>query len=306
VSMSDFWSFYIIAITVVNIIGCVALLYFTRKKKQLANEGETTGHVYDGIEEYDYPLPRWWLWLFYITIVFAIVYLVLYPGLGHFRGVLNWTQASQYEEEVRLADKKYLPLYQKYSSMPIEKLIAEPKALKMGQAIFANTCFGCHGADARGSIGYPDLTDNEWIYGGSAEAIKRSIMEGRTGIMPAWSTALSNDDILKVSSYISSKNTQERAYVKEFVTEGESIYQTNCAACHQADLSGNQLIGAPNLADSVWLHGASSGFVQDVISQGRINRMPAHDAILGEHKAHLVAAYVYSLSNKLESNSESN
>lgn len=298
--MSDFWSFYIIAITVINIVGCIALLYFTRKKKPSAENEETTGHIYDGIEEYDNPMPRWWLWMFYITIIFSVIYLILYPGLGKFEGVLGWTQDNQYTEEVRVADEKYLPLYERYAQMSIEDLQQQPEALKMGQAIFANTCFGCHGADARGSLGFPDLTDNEWIYGASPAALKQSILQGRNGVMPAWGETLSERDIDSVSSYISSKNVNKRAFVEDLVEQGKSVYDKTCAACHGADLTGNVALGAPNLIDSVWLHGASPGLVKDVIRYGRINRMPAHIDIIGEDKSHLVAAYVYSLSNQQE------
>ncbi len=298
--MSNFWSLYIIIITVVNILGCLALLYFTRKKKQSGQEGETTGHVYDGIEEYDNPLPRWWLWLFYITIIFSVIYLILYPGLGKYEGVLGWTQDKQYQEEVAITDAKVLPLYKKYSAMDIPALLNEPQAIKMGQAIFANTCFGCHGADAKGSLGFPDLTDNEWLYGGSPAQIKHSILKGRNGVMPAWKDSLSEDDILALSSYISSKNDFERPVIETFLAQGETAYNQSCAACHGRDLKGNQALGAPNLTDGVWLHGASPGLVKDVIRHGRINRMPGHESILGKDKSHLVAAYVYSLSNKKE------
>ncbi|NVJ65330.1 MAG: cytochrome-c oxidase, cbb3-type subunit III [Gammaproteobacteria bacterium] len=300
--MSNFWSIYIIAITVINLVGCVALLYFTRKKKQSGQQGKTTGHVYDGIEEYDNPLPRWWLWLFYITIIFSVVYLILYPGLGKFKGALGWTQDNQYQAEVAAANEKYLPLYEKYAAMSIESLQKEPEAIKMGQAIFANTCFGCHGADARGSLGFPDLTDGDWLYGGSPEQIKLSILKGRNGVMPAWKDTLSDKDIDSLSSYISSKNSVDRPVIESFLAQGEVVYNQSCAACHGRDLKGNQALGAPNLSDAVWLHGASPGLVKDVIRHGRINRMPAHETILGPEKSHLVTAYVYSLShNKDES-----
>ncbi|WP_251358162.1 cytochrome-c oxidase, cbb3-type subunit III [Kangiella sp. TOML190] len=294
--MSNFWSIYIIAITAINIVGCFALLHFTRKKKQSSQDGETTGHAYDGIEEYDNPMPRWWLWLFYITLIFSIGYLVLYPGLGKYQGILGWDQTKQYQEEMAKADEKYLPLYQQYADMSIEALQSEPQALKMGQAIFANTCFGCHGADARGSIGFPNLTDNDWLYGGSPEQIKQSILQGRNGIMPAWAESLSERDIDSVSSYISSKNENKRAFVEGLLPQGKEVYDKSCAACHGVDFKGSQALGAPNLIDSTWLHGASPGLVKDVIRHGRINRMPAHEPILGKEKSHLVAAYVYSLS----------
>lgn len=303
--MSNFWSTYIIAIVVLNIVGCVALLYFTRKKKTSAKENsDTTGHVYDGIEEYDNPLPLWWLYLFYITIIFSVVYLILYPGLGKYKGYLNWSASSQYVQEVADADEKYLPLYQKYAALSVEELQNEPEALSMGKSVFVNVCYGCHGADGRGSLGYPNLTDNDWLYGGTPEQIKLSILNGRNGVMASFKAVLSDREIDSVSNYISSKNEHGRPFVKELVADGEKIFNQNCAACHGANLKGNVALGAPNLTDNVWLHGASPGFVKDVIKNGRINRMPAHEEIIGKDKAHLVTAYVYSLSRNNDSDKE--
>lgn len=300
--MSNFWSTYIIAIVVLNIVGCVALLYFTRKKKtNVKEDSETTGHVYDGIEEYDNPLPMWWLYLFYITIIFAVVYLALYPGLGKYKGYLDWSSSGQYEQEVVAADEKYLPLYQKYAALSVEDLQNEPEALAMGKSVFVNVCYGCHGADGRGSLGYPNLTDGDWLYGGSPEQIKTSILNGRNGVMTPFRAVLSDKEIDSVSNYISSKNEHNRPFVKELIADGEKIFNQNCAVCHGANLKGNIALGAPNLTDDVWLHGAAPGFVKDVIRNGRISRMPAHKEIIGEDKAHLVTAYVYSLSHNKDS-----
>ncbi|AOE50601.1 cytochrome-c oxidase, cbb3-type subunit III [Kangiella sediminilitoris] len=298
--MSDFWSGYIIVITAINIIGCAALLFFTRRKKSEANENETTGHVYDGIEEYDNPLPRWWLWMFYITIIFSVIYLILYPGLGKFQGILGWSQVKQYEEEVAEADAKYLPLFEQYASMSIKDLQDEPEALAMGQSIFANTCFGCHGADGRGGIGFPNLTDDEWIYGGTPEDIIYSIEEGRQGMMPPWGETLGEEKLSAVLHYILSENQVERTFREGLVAEGKGVYQTYCQACHSPDLSGNTALGAPNLKDDVWLHGGSISMIKNVIRNGVSANMPPHDEILGDHKIHLVAAYVYSLSHEGE------
>lgn len=294
--MSNALSFYIILIVAINILGCVALLYFTRKKKQTGEQGKTTGHVYDGIEEYDNPMPRWWLWMFYLTIVFAIVYLILYPGLGKFKGVLGWSQISQYEEEVAEADAQYLPLFEKYAAMSVEDLQNEPEALQMGQSIFANTCFGCHGADGRGGIGFPNLTDDDWLYGGKPEDIMYSIMEGRKGAMPAWGGALGEEGVSQVVHYILSENEAERTYKPELVAEGKTKFEAMCAVCHGKDLSGNTAMGAPNLKDTTWLHGGSISMIKEVIENGVQANMPDHKNILGKDKSHLVTAYVYSLS----------
>lgn len=294
--MSSFWSVYVIVIVVINIVGCVALLYFTRSKEQSAEDGKTTGHVYDGIEEYDNPLPRWWLYMFYITIVFSVIYLVLYPGLGNFKGTLGWTQVNQYNEEVANADAKYLPLFERYASMSIEDLQNEPEALQMGQSIFANTCFGCHGADGRGALGFPNLVDNDWLYGGSPEQIKSSILKGRVGIMPGWEASLGKQGVQHVVHYLLSKNEVERNFDEALAQAGEKRYQQFCLACHGADLKGNPALGAPDLSDGIWLHGGSFGLISDIVANGVQGNMPGHETILGHDKAHLVTAYVYSLS----------
>ncbi len=294
--MSDFWSFYIILLVVLNIGGCALLLMLTRKKKESAGQGETTGHIYDGIEEYDNPLPQWWLWMFYITIIFSVIYLILYPGLGSYKGALNWTQVNQYQEEVEAADAVFLPKLKQYAALSYEELLSEPEALAMGQSIFANTCFGCHGADARGSLGYPNLTDDEWLYGGSQQAIEHSILKGRQGMMPAWSQVLDTRGLNEVTHYILSQNEAKRAFIEGYVEEGEKKYQALCAACHGMDLSGNQALGAPNLKDSIWLHGGSEAMIKQTIAWGIKGNMPPHEAILGKEKSHLVGAYIFSLS----------
>ncbi len=296
--MSSLLSWYIIFIVAINIIGCVALLYFTRKKKAIAAENETTGHVYDGIEEYDKPMPRWWLIMFYITIVFGVIYLVLYPGLGAYQGVLGWSQEGQYEEQVADADARYLPLFREFAAVPIEELLDEPRALKMGQTIFVNTCFGCHGSDARGAPGYPNLTDDAWLYGGHPEAIKTSIAKGRMGVMTGWKDALGDDGLRDVTNYVLSLNEVERRFDRDLASQGESQYQQICAACHGPDGKGNQALGAPDLTDAIWLYGGSYNLIRDTIAYGRQGVMPAHDEILSPEKIHLVAAYVYSLSHE--------
>ena len=298
--MSSFWSTYVIIIVVINILGCTALLYFTRNKETDAagGEAETTGHVYDGIEEYDNPLPRWWLYMFYITIVFSVIYLILYPGLGNYKGTLGWTQVAQYETEVSRADDKFMPLFRHYASQSIEQLQHEPDALQMGQSIFTNVCFGCHGADGRGALGFPNLTDDDWLWGGSPDQIKVSILQGRNGIMPGWQQTLGEEGVNEVVQYILSKNAADRDFDATLAAAGESRYQQVCLACHGPDLKGNQALGAPNLTDGIWVHGGSVGLITDIVANGVQGNMPPHETILGPEKAHLVAAYVYSLSNE--------
>lgn len=294
--MSSMWSVYIVVIVAVNILGCAALLFFTRKKKSSGENGQTTGHIYDGIEEYDNPLPRWWLFLFYITIIFSIIYLILYPGLGNYKGLLGWNQIAQYDNEIKQSDDKYLPLFKHYAGQSIEQLQSQPDALQMGQSIFTNVCFGCHGADGRGALGFPNLADNDWLYGGDPEQIKKSILQGRAGIMPAWQASLGIDGVDEVVHYVLSKNKVKRQFDKEKANAGAQHYQQFCVACHAADLQGNQALGAPNLIDGIWLHGGSISLIKDIVANGVKGNMPPHANILGNDKSHLVAAYVYSLS----------
>jgi cytochrome c oxidase cbb3-type subunit 3 len=258
--------------------------------------GDVTGHKWDeNLEEYNNPLPRWWLWLFYITLVFGIGYLVLYPGLGKIPGVLGWTQQGQYEKEMAAAEETYGPLFAKYASTPIPDLSRDPAAVKIGQRLFVNYCASCHGSDAGGGPGFPNLSDNDWLYGGSADAIKASILDGRSGAMPAWEAVLQDKGVDEVAAYVQQLSGRDVDAAK--AAAGQKHFATYCAACHGADGTGNQALGAPNLTDDVWLYGGSPGAIRYSIANGRNGRMPAHRDFLGEDKSHLLAAYIYSLSN---------
>ncbi|PCJ50559.1 MAG: cytochrome-c oxidase, cbb3-type subunit III [Gammaproteobacteria bacterium] len=300
--MSDFWSWYIIILTL-GMIFFVAWLGITYRETKLSNKDQeqltsesgvpTTGHNFDGIEEYDNPLPSWWFWLYILSIVFALVYLFLYPGLGNYKGYLNWTSTGQWQEEVKLAEQQYGPIFERYGSIPIDKLLEEPAALKMGQRIFANNCSSCHGSSATGSRGYPNLTDDDWLYGGSAETIKTSITQGRQAVMPALGAVIGEDGVQNVTAYI--RSLSGLSVEADQVKLGETVYKTMCFACHGIDAKGQQLMGAPDLTDTTWLYGSSIKYVSESIDKGRSGQMPAFSAQLNEHQIHLVAAYVYSL-----------
>lgn len=295
--MTEFWNWWVIVIVAINILGCWGLLFWTRKMKE--NEVEdtgTTGHVYDGITEYNNPLPHWWLIMFYITLVFGIGYLILYPGLGNNKGVLGWTQEGQLEEEVAAAKAIYQPLFDKFLAVPIEELANNKQATEMGKRIFVNTCFGCHGSDARGNPGYPNLTDSDWLYGGSAEQIKQSIVAGRVGVMPGFETMLSAEQIDELVQYVGSLSGNKVDANK--AEAGGKTFALQCAVCHGSNATGNIALGAPNLTDNIWLHGGSARSIAQTIRGGHNNQMPALGEILGEGRAHLVATYVYSISNK--------
>jgi len=295
--MSSFWSAWITIITLGTIAFCAWLLIGNRKgMKNAGEEVSTTGHVYDGIEEYDNPLPRWWFQGFVITIVFALGYLFLYPGLGSYEGYLGWTQEGAWEEEVQEAEEQFASLYAGYAAQPVEELAKNEAALQSGQRIFASYCSVCHGTAATGAYGFPNLTDNDWLYGGAGETIKTTIMNGRSGAMPAWGSIIGEDNVQAVTAHVVALSGGEADAAQAEI--GSQVFGTYCAACHSGDGSGNQALGAPNLTDNVWIYGGSSGQIAQSIRNGRVGNMPAHKDFLGNDKSHLVAAYIYSLSDK--------
>ena len=297
---SSFWNWFIIIPTVGGIIACFLLMRWLSTAIKPEDEGKEMDHVWDGdLVELNNPLPRWWLNMFYITLYFSIGYLALYPGLGTFKGLLEWTSTGQYEREIDIADAKYGPLFKKFQEMPIVAVAADPEARRMGERLFVNYCATCHGSDARGARGFPNLRDNDWLYGGDPDVIQQTILEGRNGVMPAWADALGGDagvaDVTEFVFSLSGRDVDQAAAAR-----GGEKYQMLCVACHGADGTGNQALGAPNLADSIWLYGGSSKQVMETIAKGRIGVMPPHRDFLGEDKVHLLAAYVYSLSTGQE------
>lgn len=295
--VSRFWDYYIAIPTVVGIIACAWLLWsMSRKRVKAAGGDTTTGHVWDEtLQEYNNPLPRWWMWMFVITIVFALGYLVLYPGLGSYPGKWGWTERGQYEREVQAMQQQVAPLYAQFQGKTTEQLAGDPRAMGIGERIFMNNCAQCHGSDARGSKGFPNLTDGDWLYGGTPEAIKTSITKGRQGQMPVMAGALGTDeDVKNVAQYVLSLSGTESDAVRANL--GRAKF-TVCAACHGADGKGNQAIGAPNLTDRVWLHGGGLENVVETITKGRSSLMPVHEGKLTAAQIDLVAAYVWRMSN---------
>ncbi len=294
--MSSGWSWYVIILTAINIVACFWLIRWTSKRRPgEAAQGDTMGHVWDeNLEEYNNPLPRWWLWLFYITIIFSVVYLVLYPGMGNFSGVKGWTQVSQYEQEVQAADAQYGPIFARYAEKDLAALANDAEAVAVGRRLYLNYCSTCHGSDARGASGFPNLTDNEWLYGGDGEAVKTSILEGRSGMMPPMGDALGEQGVEEVGAYVLQLAGREADAA--LAQAGQAKYDTFCAACHMPDGSGNAMLGAPDLTNDVWLYGGSTGAIKASIKNGRNGQMPPHREFLGEEKSHVIAAYVLSLS----------
>jgi len=295
--MSAFWSIWISVITLAVVFGVTWLLFATRKSEKFKETTEeTVGHAFDGIEEYDNPLPKWWFNMFLITVVFSLGYLALYPGLGNFKGLLGWTSYNQWEKEMAHAEEVYAPVFAKYAALSIEELNqpGNETGLKMGQRMFANNCSVCHGVGGVGAYGFPNLTDNDWLYGGQPDTIVSTIVNGRQGGMPAWSAILGEDGIQDVTNYVLSLSGSEHDATA--AERGQTQFNTLCAACHMPTGEGMQALGAPNLTDNIWLYGGSFEQIAHTLRVGRAGVMPAHKDLLSDDKIQLISAYVYSLS----------
>ena len=294
--MSDFfsqgWSIYIAAVTVIGLLACLWLLLIASKRKVMASDN-STGHVWDvDLKEMNNPLPRWWVGLFILTVVFSGIYLVIYPGLGSAAGTLGWTSVGQYQAEQDKARVAMEPVYAAYLAQGAEDLAKDPKAMGIGERLFINNCAACHGSDARGSKGFPNLTDQDWLHGGSLEKVKETITKGRTGMMPPMGAAVGGaDDLRNLANYVLSLSDSPHNSLAAQL--GRSKF-TACAACHGAKGEGNQALGAPNLSDKVWLHGWGEDAIVAMVNQGKTNVMPAQGGRLSEAQIHVLAAYVIS------------
>ncbi|STZ76787.1 cytochrome-c oxidase, cbb3-type subunit III [Bergeriella denitrificans] len=297
---SNFWNIYIAAIVLLSFIGLAWLLISQNVVKlKKGEEAKTTGHEWDGIAEYNNPLPRWWFWLYVLTWVFGAAYLVLYPGLGDFKGVLGWTSHNQYEKEVAKAEEQYKPLYAKFAKMPIEQVAKDPQAQQIGKNLFDTYCIQCHGADAKGSKGFPNLTDHDWLWGGSPEQIQETIEKGRVGVMAAWGPALGEERVKDVANYVMSLSKPKDQYDESRAERGKALFHgapANCFTCHGDKGQGVQGLG-PNLTDDVWLWGGTQKAIIETITNGRHGQMPAWGNFLDKDKLHIMTAYVWGLSN---------
>jgi cytochrome c oxidase cbb3-type subunit 3 len=304
--MSDFfnsgWSAYVAAVTIVGLIACLVLLMIAARRRVMGDvDDNTTGHIWDeDLRELNNPLPRWWMGLFVITVVFSAAYLALYPGLGSFAGSLGWSSAGQYDAEQAKARAALAPVYAKYASMDEKQLAEDAQARGIGERLFLNNCAGCHGSDGRGSMGFPNLTDNDWLWGGSFADIQKTITEGRNGMMPPMADAIGGgENVRNVANYVASLSGSPHDAAA--ADQGRAKFATVCAACHGADGKGNQAVGAPNLTDKIWLHKGYDQtvpeFVATMISSGKNNVMPAQAARLTPEQIRVLAAYIWRFSN---------
>lgn len=295
---SSFWPMFIAVIAVGGILGCGLLLWLTSTIKVESSAGDnTSGHVWDeDIREMNNPLPRWWVGMFILTIIFALGYLFLYPGAGSFAGKLGWTSANQYENEVKVANEKLAPLYSKFAAMSTEELAKNAEAKVIGERLFMNNCAQCHGSDAKGNIGYPNLTDNDWLHGGSPEKIHETIANGRVGMMPPAAAMVGTpDDVKNVANYVLSLSGSMHDAGR--VAAGKEKFAA-CAACHGAEGKGNPDMGAPNLTDNIWLHGAGEAAIIKRVNEGKVNQMPAWESKFTPEQIKVLTAYVWGFSNK--------
>jgi len=293
--ISHFWHLYVAGLALVSIIACLLLLWFSGKAKAMTANDNTTGHVWDGdLREMNNPLPRWWVGLFVITIVFGLVYLAFYPGAGSFAGKFGWSSRGQYDAEVAKANEQVAPLYARFQAMPVEEVARDPQAMAIGDRLFMNNCAQCHGSDARGSKGFPNLADADWLWGGTPDKIKETLNQGRNGVMPPMAAAVgSPEDVRNVAHYVLSLSGSPHDSLRASL--GKSKFGA-CAACHGMDGKGNHAMGAPNLTDDVWLHGWGENAIVNMINNGKNNQMPAQASKLTEGQIHVLASYVWGLS----------
>lgn len=294
---SSFWEIYVAGITLVSILACLVLLIITGKIKATTASDNTTGHVWDGdLREMNNPLPRWWSYMFVLTIVFSLVYLVLYPGLGAYKGTLGWTSAKLHADEVAKGNAEIAPIYAKFMSMKPEDVAKDAQAMAIGERLYGNNCAQCHASDARGNKGFPNLTDGDWLHGGTTDKIKETLVGGRVGNMPPMAAALGGaDDVKNVAQYVLSLSGSPHDSARAAL--GKEKFAV-CAACHGADGKGMQAVGSANLTDNIWLHGFGEKAIIEMINNGKTNVMPAQAERLTEAQIHVLTSYIWGLSHK--------
>jgi cytochrome c oxidase cbb3-type subunit 3 len=291
--MSIGWSLFVIFLTTISMVGCFWLLQSTRAGQVPNGEKVEKDHVFDGIRELETPLPAWWYWMFVITIVFSAIYLVFYPGMGAFKGLLGWTQEEQWAREVARAEARFGPIYEEYLAMPVEALLEDEQAHRMGQRLFSTNCATCHGTGGAGAFGFPNLADANWQWGSAPATVSTTITKGRIAAMPPWEAVLGEDGIHDTTHYVLSLSGREHEAAA--AERGRTHFTTLCASCHMPDGTGMTALGAPNLTDDVWLYGGSEAMIKHTLRVGRNGQMPAHEHLLDPARIHLLVAYVIGL-----------
>jgi len=306
--MTTFWSLWVAILSMGCWVFVTGTLIFVLRMKPTLEEDGTTGHVYDGIREYDKPMPRWWLTIFWLSIVWGLGYFAAYPSLGNWEGFLRiqhqdgsvtpWTSANEMQNEFDRNNTKFLNEYkQRFGTMTVAEMSDDPRAIKMGQRLFLQNCAVCHGSAAKGAVGFPNLTDNDWLYGGKPENIVETLHKGRKGGMPAWKDKLGEDGVKATAEYVMSLSGRGNLN-GALLEEGQKLFKANCVACHGADGKGNTAVGAPNLTDNIWLFGGDRKDIRATLRHGRAGVMPAWEEKLGNERINLLAAYVYQMSKK--------
>ena len=294
--MPAFWHWFVVAGTILFIVWCIWLISWSAKQgpKNISDQ-DLVGHKWDGdLEEWNNPAPKWWLYLYFITVFWGIAYLIAMPGLGTFKGVLGWTSTGQYEAEMQHAAATYEPIYEEFAAMDFAELARNEEALALGRSLFASYCTTCHGSDARGATGYPNLTDDNWQWGNTEQDLVNTLTNGRTAAMPVLAPALGGDEgVDNMVQYVKSLSGGE---MNAAAQAAQPLFAAMCSACHGMDGKGNKLFGAPNLTDDVWLYGGSDAAIRETIIGGRNGMMPAHGELLGPNRTKILAAYVLSLS----------
>lgn len=292
--VSDTWHYYVAGLVILSLIFCVWILA-SNMTRRVKGPAELHGHVWDeDLQEYNNPLPRWWMWMFWLTLAFGAAYFVFYPGLGRWQGKFGWSSVGQYKNEVSAEDAIVKPIYDKYMKQDLLAVAADPEAQGMGQRLFVTYCSQCHGSDARGAKGFPNLADGDWLYGGEPATIKTTLAGGRNGLMPPFGPVLGGDGVKDVANYV--RSLSGLAHDSLRAQRGKEAFMANCMACHGPEGKGNPALGAPNLTDRVWLWGSSEATIIETVTKGRSNQMPAFQERLGDEKIHLLSAYVLSLS----------
>jgi cytochrome c oxidase cbb3-type subunit 3 len=296
--MTTGWSLFVIVLTIGNILACVWLLRWTAKPRSATEKiggGADTGHVWDkDLREYNNPLPKWWLWLFYITVAFGLLYLALFPGLGTFAGIKGWTQSGQYQQERAAAEARAAQYLAPFAAMTVPQLAADGKAMATARNLFQNNCAQCHGSDGGGAKGFPNLANKDWQWGGDPDSIVQTISAGRVAAMPPWGQVLGAQGVDAVVAYVQTLSGLPADAA--LAAGGKVPFETYCAACHGLDGKGMTAVGAPNLTDDVWLYGSDAATIKTAVELGRGGQMPAFGERLGAERVRLLAAYALHLS----------